>query len=115
LADGPPNNNPQSEKGVNCSDHPVYNFPPVDDDDYDCVIYYAGQALASDVIVYTIGLGDDVPADLLQMAADTGRGRYFFAATPDDLDGVFGEILRTVREATCNRKFIYLPLILKDS
>jgi hypothetical protein len=96
LTDGSPNNNPQSEKGINCSNDPVYNFPFENDPDYDCVIYYAGKALQSNVIVYTIGLGDGAREDLLGMAADTARGRYFYAPTPDDLDGIFDEILSNI-------------------
>ncbi len=66
------------------------------DDDYDCVIYYAGQALNNNVVVYTIGLGDGARADLLEMAAETARGKYFYAPTPEDLDAIFDEILQNI-------------------
>jgi hypothetical protein len=46
--------------------------------------------------VYTIGLGDGARADLLQMAADTARGKYYFALTPDELDSIFSEILQNI-------------------
>jgi uncharacterized repeat protein (TIGR01451 family) len=60
-----------------------------------CVIYYAGKALENNVIIYTIGLGVGVRADLLQMTAETAHGQYFFAATPDHLDAVFESIIST--------------------
>jgi hypothetical protein len=91
LTDGSPNANPGR-----CGNDPVYNFPYENDDDYDCVIYYAGKALQSNVIVYTIGLGDGARRDLLEMAAETARGQYFFAPTPEDLDAVFDEILSNI-------------------
>jgi len=108
LSGGPPNTNPGG-----CGDDPVYNFPLENDDDYDCVIYYAGQAVQNNVIVHTIGLGDGARADLLEMAAEIARGRYFYAPTPDDLDDVFDEI---IRRASCpNGENHYLPVILKDT
>jgi hypothetical protein len=91
LTDGSPNENPGG-----CGNDPVYNFPYENDDDYDCVIYYAGKALQNNVVVYTIGLGQGARGDLLEMAADTARGRYYFAATPDELDGIFDEILSSI-------------------
>jgi hypothetical protein len=96
LTDGSPNNNPRSEMGVSCANDPTYNFPYEDDDDYDCVIYYAGKARESNVIVYTIGLGEGARADLLGLAAETGRGQYFFAPSPQDLDAIFSEILSNI-------------------
>jgi uncharacterized repeat protein (TIGR01451 family) len=95
LTDGSPNENPQSEKHVSCANDPVYNFPYENDPNYNCVIYYAGKALENNVIVYTIGLGVGARADLLQMAADTAHGQYFFATTPDHLDAVFESIIST--------------------
>jgi hypothetical protein len=96
LTDGSPNENPQSEKHVSCANDPVYNFPYENDPNYNCVIYYAGKALENNVIVYTIGLGEGARADLLQMAADTARGQYFFAPTPEDLDAQFDQILSNI-------------------
>ena len=89
LTDGSPNNNPGG-----CADGP--QFPNENDDDYDCVLYYADSARQANVTLYTIGLGDGARADLLEMAADTGNGRYFFALTPDELDSVFDEILSNI-------------------
>jgi hypothetical protein len=91
LTDGSPNQNPGG-----CGNDPVYNFPLENDDDYDCVIYYAGKAVQNNVIVYTIGLGDGARAELLEMAAETARGKYYYAPTPDDLDNIFDEILQNI-------------------
>ena len=91
LTDGSPNQNPGG-----CGNDPVYNFPLENDDDYDCVIYYAGKALQNNVTVYTIGLGDGARAELLQMAAETARGQYFYAPTPEDLDAIFDQILSNI-------------------
>jgi hypothetical protein len=50
-------------------------------------------------MVHTIGLGAGARADLLQMAAETGRGQYFFAATPADLDAILDAILSSTYAA----------------
>jgi hypothetical protein len=92
LTDGSPNQNP----GGGCGNDDVYNFPLENDNDYDCVIYYAGKALQNNVTVYTIGLGDGANGDLLQMAAETARGQYFYAPTPEDLDTIFDQILSNI-------------------
>ena len=94
LTDGPPNTNPGG-----CGDDPIYNFPPENDDDYDCVIYYAGRALQNNVVVHTIGLGNGARADLLEMAAETTGGQFYYTPTPDDLDQVFDEILALIQES----------------
>jgi len=91
LTDGSPNENPGG-----CGNDPVYNFPLENSNHYDCVIYYAGKALQNNVVVYTIGLGDGARADLLEMAAETARGEYFYAPTPDDLDAIFNKILQNI-------------------
>ena len=104
LTDGSPNSNPEDEKRFpepgGCSNHPVYNYPdsldPLDDPDFDCVIYFAGQAFGAGVRVYTIGLGDGANADLLKMAAETSFGQYYFAPTPADLDAIFDQILGNI-------------------
>jgi hypothetical protein len=53
--------------------------------------------LAADVAaeggsVFTIGLGADVNASLLQAIADAGNGEYLFAPTPQDLEDLFRRI-----------------------
>ena len=42
--------------------------------------------------VFTIGLGADVNATLLQAIADAGNGEYLFAPTPQDLEDLFRRI-----------------------
>jgi hypothetical protein len=95
LTDGSPNNNPGG-----CGNDPVYNFPYENDDDYDCVIYYAGKAREAGVLVHTVGLGGGARGDLLGMAAEVGGGRHYFAATPDELDEIF-EVLISESRASC--------------
>ncbi len=64
-------------------------------DEVDPVIEAADRAQAAGIVVYAIGLGQDVDADLLQRAAGQ-RQRYRFAPTPADLraiyEGIAGEI-----------------------
>ncbi len=108
LTDGWPNDNPGG-----CGNDPVYNFPLENDDDYDCVIYYSGRALQNNVVVYTIGLGVGARTDLLEMAAETARGKFFYAPTPEDLDAVFDEFIWS-NSASCREDArYYLPIILK--
>jgi len=52
----------------------------------------ANQAKAKDIIIYTIGLGSDVSASRLQMIAQTTGGEYYFAATSDQLKGIYQTI-----------------------
>jgi Mg-chelatase subunit ChlD len=52
----------------------------------------ANQAKAKDIIIYTIGLGSDVSASRLQMIAQTTGGEYYFAATSDQLKGIYHTI-----------------------
>lgn len=109
LTDGSPNTNPGG-----CGNDPVYNFPLENDDDYDCVIYYAGKALQNNVVLYTIGLGVGARTDLLEMAAETARGQFFYAPTPEDLDAVFDEFIRLTRASCREDESNYLPIILKN-
>jgi secreted protein with Ig-like and vWFA domain len=83
-------------------------------------MWYAQQAAAKGVTVYTVGIGDGVNADFLETMA-TGidprsggtpvvmfagaTGQYFPAVTPDDL----GQIIAPFR---CSAS-AYLPIILK--
>ncbi len=62
----------------------------------------AFTALASDVAaeggsVFTIGLGADVNATLLQAIADAGNGEYLFAPTPEDLEDLFRRIAEIIQ------------------
>ncbi len=47
--------------------------------------------------VFTIGLGDDVNATLLQAMADAGNGEYLFAPTPQDLEELFRRVADTIQ------------------
>lgn len=58
--------------------------------------------LAADVAaeggsVFTIGLGADVNASLLQAIADAGNGEYLFAPTPQDLEDLFRRIAEIIQ------------------
>jgi hypothetical protein len=80
------------------------------DPDFECAMWYAQQAAAKGVIVYTIGIGGGANGDYLKtMATGTDPhggapipmfpgvgGQYFSAATPDDLDGIFKIILTSI-------------------
>jgi hypothetical protein len=77
---------------------------------FECAMWYAQQAAEKGVIVYTIGIGGGANDDFLEtMATGTdphggtpqpafpgGTGRYFKAAQPSDLDGIFKIILTSV-------------------
>jgi len=62
----------------------------------DCVIYYAQKAAKENIILYTIGLGNGVDVGILEKAAEVGKGQYFAAATPAQLDEIFGVILKSI-------------------
>ena len=62
----------------------------------------AFTALASDIAaeggsVFTIGLGADVNASLLQAIADAGNGEYLFAPTPEDLEELFRHVAEIIQ------------------
>lgn len=62
----------------------------------------AFTTLAADVAaeggsVFTIGLGADVNATLLQAIADAGNGEYLFAPTPEDLADLFRRIAEIIQ------------------
>ncbi len=44
------------------------------------------------VPIYTIGLGEDVNVEQLQTIANTSGGKYYFAPTSDQLEGIYNEI-----------------------
>jgi hypothetical protein len=74
-------------------------------------MWYAKQAADKGVIVYTIGIGGGANADFLETMA-TGvdprsggqsvtmfpgaNGKYFPAVRPEDLDGIFRQILTNI-------------------
>ncbi|MDX1524072.1 MAG: hypothetical protein R3264_20755, partial [Anaerolineae bacterium] len=62
----------------------------------DCTIHYTNQAVNNNVTVFTIGLGNGVDTELLELVGDIGKGGYFNAATPAQLDEIFELILQNV-------------------
>ena len=50
------------------------------------------EAAENGIIVFTIGLGSDVNADMLQNMAQNTGGKYYFAPTGNDLNGIFNQI-----------------------
>jgi hypothetical protein len=58
----------------------------------DCVMYYANQAKNSNIIIYTIGLGDTADRLLLQAAADRTGGAFYYAPDSSKLDYIFEQI-----------------------
>lgn len=107
MTDGSPNQNPGCPNTVKWRGRVGNN-----DQDYNCVMYYASQAVDNNVIVYTIGIGSGVNRELLTAAAEgldpnpppgddgfyfEGKGgKYFPAAKPSDLDAIFEEILNNI-------------------
>ncbi len=102
----PPSQDPNNVN--NCSTKAsgldVWDGDP-NDEMHQCAMFYAYQAYNSGVTLYTIGLGGSVDANLLSaMATGTnpqtklnyfpGRGGKFYpAASPQELDAIFEEIL----------------------
>jgi hypothetical protein len=126
LTDGTPNANPG-----NCapgSGRPDFweGLIGTEDPDFECAAYYAQQAAANGVTLYTIGIGAGVNSDLLTVLA-TGidprgdqpdvamfagaSGQYFPAFKPTDLDAILG----TISLQTSCLPPAYLPIILKNS
>lgn len=54
------------------------------------------QSLPSDVVIYTIGLGNSVSTNLLTEIATRTGGRYVFSATSADLQQIYAELLASV-------------------
>ncbi len=61
----------------------------------------AGRARGRGALVYTIGLGDNVKADLLTAMAGA-PDRYFFAPTADDLDPIYQELSQVIGEVVAS-------------
>ena len=124
ITDGSPNNWPSSCGGAGGSDSlasetidDLWNGDVGDTGGtkraYECSMHYARKAAQAGVIVYTIGLGGGVNADLLTAMAE-GRdphsggsqieeihfsargGQFFNASTPKDLETIFTQILGNI-------------------
>ncbi len=52
----------------------------------------AQEAKNKEIIIYTVGLGHDADKDRLKLIADITEGEFFFAATSDELLGIYTEI-----------------------
>ncbi|MDM8520537.1 pilus assembly protein TadG-related protein [Anaerolineales bacterium HSG6] len=78
------------------------------DKSHQCAMFYAQQAAANNVALYTIGLGGSINPDLLEAMATgsyigadgkrtspffNGQGRFYPAASPLELDTIFQDIL----------------------
>jgi Mg-chelatase subunit ChlD len=64
-------------------------------------IRVAARARATGVLFYTIGLGDNVRADLLTAMAGS-PSRYFYAPTPEELDPIYRLLSQSVGEVTAS-------------
>lgn len=111
LTDGTPSASPNCTTApdfVDMWDNPDYS---PEDRDYECAMYYAYKAAANNVTVYTIGLGGLVETDILTAMATgvdprgngpaaepvfNGKGKFYSAANPNLLDGIFDEILSNI-------------------
>ncbi|MEJ2557539.1 MAG: VWA domain-containing protein, partial [Anaerolineae bacterium] len=88
ITDGIPNESP----GGVSDDEDYY---PGENADYDCMIYYAQKAAERGVVIYPIGLGFGVDANLLEAVAEEGGGFYRPAYSASNLDEIFNEIIST--------------------
>jgi Mg-chelatase subunit ChlD len=61
----------------------------------------AARARATGVLFYTIGLGDNVRADLLTTMAGAAS-RYFYAPTGDELDPIYRQISQVIGEVVAS-------------
>ncbi len=50
------------------------------------------EAADNNIIIFTIGLGNDINTSMLQGIADNTGGQYYFAPTSNDLDEIFNQI-----------------------
>ncbi len=62
----------------------------------ECVIWFAKQALDSNIVIYTIGLGGQADNELLAYVADLTGGWYYFAPSADELDSIFDSLYERI-------------------
>jgi hypothetical protein len=91
MTDGVANVTPNSY----CDDDPDRQWPG-GDAAQDCVIYYAYEARANGIVIYTIGLGFSADQDIMQAVADITGGEYRWAPSPDKLDDIFNELFERI-------------------
>jgi len=100
MTDGVPNRWPRYPANHACHEDPdLWPDESGDADEdkaRDCVIYYADQAKAKGVAIFTIGLGMNVDGPLLQAVAETTGGDYFHAQRAEELNAVFDEIANRI-------------------
>lgn len=53
---------------------------------------YTTKAANNKIVIYTIGLGSSVDANLLKSIANGTQGKYYFASKADDLAGVYDDV-----------------------
>jgi hypothetical protein len=100
MTDGVPNRWPRYPRNHVCHEDPDLWLDESGDEDEDkardCVIYYAQQAKAKGVAVFTIGLGMSVDEPLLRAVAKETDGDYFHAQRAGELNAVFDEIANRI-------------------
>ena len=108
LTDGVANKNPRNG-GVateNCYGTDLYQPNVGDDGDgansedraKDCAYFYAQKAAGNNVTIYTIGLGNGVDTNFLDVIAKLpgSDGEFFQAVSSSQLDEIFETILGSV-------------------
>jgi hypothetical protein len=78
-----------------CDDDPDRQWPD-GSDAQDCVIYYAYEARANGIVVYTISLGYSADLEIMQTVADITGGEHRWAPSPDKLDDIFDELFERI-------------------
>jgi hypothetical protein len=100
LTDGVPNRWPGHPSNHECYADPDLWVDDESDRDQsrarDCTIYYAQQAKAAGIAVFTIGLGFNVDEDLLQEVARYTGGAYFAVTSGAELNAAFEEIANRI-------------------
>ncbi|KON27399.1 hypothetical protein AC481_05090 [miscellaneous Crenarchaeota group archaeon SMTZ-80] len=68
----------------------AHNYPSfLSDSDFESL---AAQTRDKGIIIYTIGLGEDVNEKRLELIANTTGGKYYFAPNSEDLGDIFEDI-----------------------
>lgn len=70
-----------------------HNYPAKPEGAFESLANYAKD---NDIAIYTVGLGSDVNPDRLEMIANVTSGKYYFAPTSGELEGIFAEIAKSL-------------------
>lgn len=62
--------------------------------DHGALVEMAQGMAGSGISLSTFGLGDDFQEDLLKSMAESGRGNFYYIASPDQIPGIFEEELQ---------------------